>query len=320
VTDNGTPNLSAFETITITVNEVSDAPVTLSFQDGVFPDASYSGTRDTRIRGAGPNESYGLGTNLYADSSPLYSTLLKWDLSAISPGSTVQSVSLTVNVFDKTVDGFEIYELKRNWVETETTWSVSSAGNAWQGAGAQGANDRGSTVLGILTASATGAVTISFNAAGLAVVQGWINQPATNHGIIVQDYTNGPDSIGFLSREATPNLSRPKLTVSFLPGGSGMAATVIGTRSPEPDAWLQETRSGSQETRRQQEHRVSEATPFQPTDHYQPSATTASLSLDSCLQPAVAVAPLDRHDLTDALDSLLSSFESIQDLIAPKGN
>jgi hypothetical protein len=158
---------------------------------------------------------------------------LKWDLSAIPPGNTIQSVSVTVTVFDKSVDEFEIYELKRNWVESEATWNVASAGSEWQIAGAQGVKDRGSTVLGTLTASTNGVKTLNFNADGLAVVQGWIDQPSTNHGITIQDYTNSQHSIGLLSRETTSNTARPMLTISFLPSGSGRTAVEPDSRTRE---------------------------------------------------------------------------------------
>jgi parallel beta-helix repeat protein len=312
VTDNGTPGLDDSETITITVNEVPDVPVTISFQDGVFPNTAYAGTRDTRLRSASPNETYGSGTSLYADSSPLYATLLKWDLSAIPPGSTVQSVSLTVNITDKSVDVFEIYELKRNWVENEASWNIAAAANAWQIAGAQGANDRGSTILGTLTASSNGATTINFNAAGLAVVQNWINQPATNHGIIIQDYTSAPDSIGFLSSETATSSSRPKLTVTYLSSGSsGFTAAVAVPSSATSEAQ-------SKKARRQEAQQISPAGRRQRKDRGTSPLVNADLSTNSLRSTSAATAaqPIDERVLIDALDSLLSSYESIPEMIS----
>ena len=90
--------------------------------------------------------------------------------------------------------------------------------NNWQSAGAQGSLDRGSTVLGTVTATATGVRNIVLNAAGLAVVQGWIDNPATNFGFILQDYANSnKDDLVFSSKEATNAANRPQLQFVYIP-------------------------------------------------------------------------------------------------------
>ena len=56
------------------------------------------------------------------------------------------------------------------------------------------------------------------NAAGLTVVQGWVNNPATNFGFILQDYANTiKDDLAFSSREATIAANRPQLLVVYSP-------------------------------------------------------------------------------------------------------
>ena len=83
-------------------------------------------------------------------------------------------------------------------------------------------SDRGSTVLGTVTATATGIRNIVLNAAGLAVVQGWINNPATNFGFVIQDYDNAnKDDLVFSSREATVAANRPHLQVVYTPRNRG---------------------------------------------------------------------------------------------------
>ena len=51
------------------------------------------------------------------DGNPDESSLVRWDLNAIPASSTVQSVSLTVNVTNSTTNAYQIYEIKRPWVE-----------------------------------------------------------------------------------------------------------------------------------------------------------------------------------------------------------
>jgi hypothetical protein len=83
-------------------------------------------------------------------------------------------------------------------------------------------------VLGAVTPLATGQLTVNLNAAGVAVVQNWVNNPASNFGFIVQQYTTALDGMSVNSRETTTPSLRPRLNVTFVlsappappPGGS----------------------------------------------------------------------------------------------------
>ncbi len=57
-------------------------------------------------------------------------------------------------------------------------------------------------------------LTITLNAAGIAVVQKWVNNPATNFGFTIQNYANS-DAFVFDSREASTAGNRPKLTIGY---------------------------------------------------------------------------------------------------------
>jgi hypothetical protein len=139
-------------------------------------------------------------------------------LRSFPAGSTLQSATLSLNVTGTTTDVFEIYELKRNWSETQATWKKANSSTNWQSAGAKGTLDRGTTVLGTVTPSATGIRNITLNAAGLAVVQKWINNPATNFGFIIQDYANASDDdLIFSSKESALTANRPQLQVVYAP-------------------------------------------------------------------------------------------------------
>jgi hypothetical protein len=213
-TDNGGASRTS-SAVSITVN--GSGAVTKSFQDGVAPTSSYAGTRDTKIRSGSPTTNYGSSTVLEADGSPDDGVLIKWDLSAIPAGSVVSSASITLTVTNATSHTYEIYSLKRNWVESQATWRSYASGLAWQVAGAQGSNDRGTTVLGSVTASATGAKTVSLNASGVAAVQSWVNTPSSNYGIVIQDYAGASDGVDFYSSEDGTAARRPRLTVTYTP-------------------------------------------------------------------------------------------------------
>ena len=106
----------------------------------------------------------------------------------------------------------------RAWDEATATWNQAANGSPWGTAGALNASDRGTTVLGSFTPSATGLRTITLNAAGIAAVQKWINDPSTNRGFIIQDYANSSGA-DISTSEAATATQRPKITITYRPGG-----------------------------------------------------------------------------------------------------
>ena len=76
--------------------------------------------------------------------------------------------------------------------------------------------DRGSTVLGTVSASALGSYVLTLNSSGVALVQSWVNTPSTNNGILVANTTSS-DGLAVSSRNATTAAKRPKLTVTYIP-------------------------------------------------------------------------------------------------------
>ena len=210
---------STFDTFRIT-----ECRETQSFQDGVYPNLSYAGTRDTYISEENPNNNYGNSGTLLVDgddppsSGQDKSVLLKWNVSSIPPGSTIISASITIHVTDPTDDPYKIYELKRDWVENEATWNDYSSGNSWQSPGANGANDRDSTVLGTVVSTSIGYYTINLNTDGIAMIQSWTDNAPTNHGVIIADASEN-NGLDFDSSEASTAIKRPRLTIEYDPPG-----------------------------------------------------------------------------------------------------
>lgn len=186
---------------------------TFTFQDGFSPDYTYAGTQDTGIKNDAPDTNFGSSLILEVDGEPDYATVIKWDIGSIPVGSTVTYASVTLNVLNNSgAQSYELYEMKRNWVEDEATWNVYSNGNVWQIGGADGADDRGTTVLGKAATSDEGRFVFNLNADGIALVQLWVDDPSANHGLVVLDYGNS-DGLDFESREAVTVENRPKLTI-----------------------------------------------------------------------------------------------------------
>ena len=210
-----------------------------SFQDGVAPNGSYSGTADTYLSENAPTSNFGSSTALVLDGNDPNPTgndlvtVIKWDISSIPADSLVDSAQIEIDVFDASSGSYEIYEMKRNWVESEATWNIFAAGNNWQTPGANGPLDRGSTVLGAVTASAVGPYSISLGPDALTLVQAWIDAPGSNNGLIIANTTTG-NGLDFRSSEYGTATSRPKLTIGYSP-------PFVDTESPTSPANLQVT-------------------------------------------------------------------------------
>ena len=186
--------------------------VTSSFQDGVN---GYNGARDTRLHVNPSRRNFGDDILLEANGRPDRSALLYWDISSIPDGSVVTGVDIEVNVTAGTAQAVEIYESLRNWVEAEATWDEYASGQTWEVGGADGAGDRGTVALGSLAATNHGMQTFSLNIAGRDLVQSWVDNPASNRGLVVLNYTNGNGEIQFSSRETPVPAERPRLVVTY---------------------------------------------------------------------------------------------------------
>jgi PKD repeat protein len=191
-----------------------------SFQDELAPDTSYMGTRDAYIREASSNTAYGLATSLQVDgdepqgSGTDMNILLAWDIGSIPAGATVVAAEMELEVSNPSTGSYSCYALRRDWDESEVTWNQAAANGAWGAPGASAGSDRGASTLCTVTAGATGPLTVSLNAAGIAAVQAWVEDPASNHGLVISDPNTG-DGADFHSREFTTKMARPRLTVTY---------------------------------------------------------------------------------------------------------
>jgi hypothetical protein len=218
------------------------SPVSVSFQDGVN---GYAGTRDTALLESAPTTAQGAQGSASVDgdepsgSGRDSAVLLKWALSGIPAGSTVDAAVLTLRVTNASPNAYPLYALERAWDEATATWQRASSSAAWSVAGAQGAADRGATALGSVTASATGTVSVVLNAAGVARVQRWLDEPASNHGLVLASPSN-TDGLDVATSEAAAVADRPRLTVTYRAPDAGgdpvlLAAGDIGNCSVSTD-------------------------------------------------------------------------------------
>lgn len=205
---------------TVSITTPSSGVSTITFQKGKYPTSSYSGVNDSYISGYGTEITSNFNSSSMVKVASDKSALIKWDTSLIPSGSTVTAVDLTFFINDKTGIPFQIYPLKKFWLDSKVTWNLANTSISWEIPGAQGTSDRGVDSLGIYQPS--GQMNyfhhILLNSSGIAVVQNWINNPSQNYGLIITGSTN-TDSSEFYST-ANGVVYSPRLTVTYSPAGN----------------------------------------------------------------------------------------------------
>lgn len=199
---------------------IPEPTTTIAFQDGVAPTAGYSGTSDTYINEGAATTNYGTVDTLMLDGNDgtefSSAALMKFDLSSIPAGSVILSATLILNSINATAASYPIYRLLRNWNASQATWNNYATGSAWTTAGAQGAGtDYDATTLGNVTGG-TGATSIALNAAGVGVVQSWVNGNLSNFGMITRNYAV-TDGFDFSSDDHATASNHPRLVVNYRP-------------------------------------------------------------------------------------------------------
>jgi hypothetical protein len=182
----------------------------------------------------------GSGTNLFVGrvgsnaGETLRRGLIRFDLSSIPAGSTVQAASVTLYLTRSRQAGdlpVALHRVDASWTEGtssssqgngdasvngDVTWiHRTKPGVAWSTPG----GDFQATPSATQTVSATGGPK-SWASTPLLVadVQGWITSPATNHGWIIVGFEAGSTSAkGFATRESAFATDRPRLEITYTP-------------------------------------------------------------------------------------------------------
>jgi hypothetical protein len=237
-------NTGGVYTIVMTANK----DVTANFVEAGT--ASLVASEDTYLSSYNATYNYG-GVNLFKatvnSSGTNRGALLKWDLSSIPANAVVTSVSMQLYVSTSSTATYNLYNMRRTWVEgtlttgaastTSANWNTYNGSTSWGTVGAANTTtDRYSTNLwgaGSTSFSSTGSKTVALNSDGIAVVQGWIDGSVTNYGVTIQNYstTSGSDDLQISSSENTTVANRPTLIIAYAIGltppsaPSGLTAT-----------------------------------------------------------------------------------------------
>ncbi len=175
-----------------------------------------------------------------------FSALLRFDLSSIPAGATVQSAVLTLTVTEQDAANWldlDVFKLLRPWEEMQATWKQATSSVAWTTPGANGSDDRAITRSATARVNAGPGGTVSFDLANLA--QDWVSSPAGNRGLLLRPtlpVNSMTMTYRFASLDHGDPAWRPKLVVTYTTGGQANGATgrVAGHASlaqqPQPEA------------------------------------------------------------------------------------
>ncbi len=179
-------SLGVFSLLIVVLNVPVFAMTTVSFQDGVSPDATYSGTEDSYGRSTSPSTNFGSEVILLSDGvtqdpdTGIYGeamTILKWDISSILATATVTNVSITFDYTNASSGLYHLYQQNSSWSEGTVTWNDINPAEF---------------VLGTVAPFSFGVVTLDLNSDGVALVQGWIDGSIPNYGFVIQ--SNGTNN------------------------------------------------------------------------------------------------------------------------------
>jgi len=179
----------------------------------------------------------------------------KFDLSSgtnpVPAGATITSATLRVFMHgwagnscpapNGVCSGFiDVYKLNRNWNENQLNWNRASGGNNWQIAGANGIADRDQTFVAssyVWLHHSTGYHTFDIK----DLVQGWINNPSSNDGVILAPRKDEGknNSFDIYSHESSVTDGRPCLMVEYTTPTPTPTSTPTPTPTTGSRAWFQ---------------------------------------------------------------------------------
>ncbi len=193
----------------------------VTFQQGRLPEASYTGVKDVYLNKWKPATNLSNENRMMIGQSSAYRPLVKFDLAAVAaqykiPASaTIVEAKLGLYCYARNLFNpmeARVFQVYRNWVDTQATWYKATSGDNWALEGCDNtATDRAE-------AFSDGRVIFDRNVFHdydvTSVVQQWVNNPASNKGLILI----GPDPAViyyyYSSEWGTAN-QRPRLVVTW---------------------------------------------------------------------------------------------------------
>lgn len=167
---------------------------------------------DSHIR-EGAMQNYGtdlLRNGRSAGAGRQFHSLLRFDLSALAPGSRINSATLRLHASARSgAQAFNIgaHRMTQHWSETGATWTNADDATAWSGG--PGGSYAATPVATVAAASGWHQWNLT------PLVQEWVDGVSPNHGVeLVHTAVAAGNSIDFDSREQA---NKPQLVIDYAP-------------------------------------------------------------------------------------------------------
>lgn len=177
---------------------------------------------DTYINNAAPTTNFNGVANWIGernDSATVRRTLIKFDLSSIPAGSTINTAvfRLWIDNDDRSDNArtARVYRLKRIWGEGTATWNTYDGSNSWQTAGATGANDIDTTEIGTASYTSTEAQGYKSYTLTASKIQEMIDGIFINNGWLVKMDTENNDAYAHSNKEGVNTANQPELIIDY---------------------------------------------------------------------------------------------------------
>ncbi|NLG49381.1 MAG: DNRLRE domain-containing protein, partial [Chloroflexi bacterium] len=199
----------------------------------------YTGFEDTYINKWDVNANYHTVDTLRLRSNGVERILFRADLEGVIPaGAVIDQATLTLHQKYSGANSAtaNVYGVQREWVGSETTWLNAAAGQPWGVAGCDDpASDRAADPVSQRSVfpTAGGYANYPFDFDVTALVQQWVNDPASNHGLLITGSAGPAVEFSFVSTDQLSD-SAPRLTIRYR-GGSPVTPTQTATPSVTPE-------------------------------------------------------------------------------------
>jgi len=166
-----------------------------------------------------PTSNGGTQPNIYVGNYSggfTFRTLIKWDLSGITPTDVCLSASISLWIYEDSANQnstWSVYRLLRNWGEITSTWNKYDGTNDWTTAGAIGAGDVDPTPLGTLSVANNKAVGEWQITLDPTEFQKMYDGTYTNYGFLIKSDEPSTSAWNIRSREYATAGETPKLTI-----------------------------------------------------------------------------------------------------------
>jgi uncharacterized repeat protein (TIGR01451 family) len=170
-------------------------------------------SEDSYVYRYAPDSNYGGDSLLRVGYKQLFASMLKFNLSAVPSGATVQQA--TLQVYARGWGGqdiqLEAYALQKGISASQATWNVAQAGSPWDVPGAEGVPaDRRGSAEDMVT---THGVSQWYHFDLTALVQDWVSGSA-NDGLLLKGDSSAY-AVFLASSECQDVWQRPKLVVTY---------------------------------------------------------------------------------------------------------